>query len=172
MNFTYGFPPSCKKITNKKEEAIKAISMSCFPRDVCIIGILSLTVGKWHEPSYDINNYKHLCLKFAYIVLRFVDDKGGEIYELMLWTLMLCLHHQEICELIWLPYLQCLHHQEIYELMLWLPNLHYAMFASCVKISRTCIVILRVDILPCDEMLQLINTWNVCVMISKAYIAI
>ena len=55
----------------------------------------------------------------------------------------------------------CLHHQEIYELMLWLPNLHYAMFASCVKISRTCIVILRIDILPYDEMLQLMNTWNV-----------
>ena len=104
---------------------------------------------------FHIHNNKHLCLKFAYIVLRFVDDKGGEIYELMLWTLMLCLHHQEI-----------------YELMLWLPNLHYAMFASCVKISRTCIVISRVDILPCDKMLQLINTWNVCVMISKAYIAI
>ena len=120
------------------EEVFKAISMSCFPWDVCIIDILSLTVGKWHEPSYDMNNYKHLCLKFAYIVLRFVDNKGGEIYELMLW----------------------------------LPNLHYAMFASCVKISRTCIVILRVNILPCDEMLQLINTWNVCVMISKAYIVI
>ena len=69
----------------KKEEAIKTISMSCFPWDVCIIDILSLTVGKWYEPSYDMNNYKHLCLKFAYIVLHFVDDKGGEIYELMLW---------------------------------------------------------------------------------------
>ena len=95
-----------KDNNKKKEEVFKAISMSCFPWDVCIIDILSLTVGKWHEPSYDMNNYKHLCLKFAYIVLRFVDDKGGEIYELM----MLGLHHQEIYELIWLPYLQCLHH--------------------------------------------------------------
>ena len=67
-----------------------------------------------------------------------------------------CLHHQEIYELTWLPYLQCL-----YELMLWLPNLHCAMFAPYVKISRTCIVILRIDILPYDEMLQLMNTWNV-----------
>ena len=59
---SHGFPPSCKKITNKKEEAIKAISMSCFPRDVCIIGILSLTVGKWHKLTYGIALIFKICL--------------------------------------------------------------------------------------------------------------
>ena len=56
-----------------------------FPWDVCIIGILSLIVEKLP--------ITHLCLKFAYIVLLFVDDKGGEIYELMLWVPYLNLNY-------------------------------------------------------------------------------
>ena len=101
-----------------------------FPWDVCIIGILSLIVEKLP--------ITHLCLKFAYIVLLFVDDKGGEIYELMLWV----------------PYLN-LNYVKLMIEMLWLLNtlkyLHY------VKISRTCIVILHVDILPYDELLPLLS---------------
>ena len=110
-----------------------------FPWDVCIIGILSLIVEKLP--------ITHLCLKFAYIVLLFVDDKGGEIYELMLWVPYLNLNYVKKA---------CI---EIYGKliieMLWLLNtlkyLHY------VKISRTCIVILHVDILPYDELLPLLS---------------
>ena len=70
-------------------------------------------------------------------------------------------------ELLWVPYLNyvkiskaCI---EIYDKLvielLWLPYLHY------VKISRAYIAILQIDILLGDEMLWLLNTWNVCIML-------
>ena len=59
-----------------------------FPWDVYIIGILSHIVEKLP--------ITHLCLKFAYIVHIFVDDKVGEIYELMLWVPYLNLNYVKI----------------------------------------------------------------------------
>ena len=98
----------------------------------------------------------HLCLKIVYIVFLFVDDKGGEIYELMLW---LC--HACIIENIWINDNYDCHISNM-------PCLHH------VKISRTCIVVLRVDILPCDEMLWLLKYLKCVhhVKISKSYFKI
>ena len=44
------------------EEVFKAISMSCFPWNVWIFGILSLFVEKWHEPAYGIALIFKICL--------------------------------------------------------------------------------------------------------------
>ena len=109
----------------------------------------------------------HVYLKVVYIVLLFVDDKGGEIYELILWVLMLWLCHVCIIENIWIDdNYHC--HICIMPCLLWLPYLHH------VKISRTCIVILCVDILPCDEMLWLLKYLKCVhhVKISKSYFKI
>ena len=88
----------------------------------------------------ELNLYnKHLIV----VVLLFVNDKGGEIYELILWVLMLWLCHVCIIENIWIDdnydchicIMPCLHH---------------------IKISRTSIVILLADILSYDEMLRIV----------------
>ena len=53
-------------------------------------------------------------------------------------------------------------------------NFNYALFVSCQDIKqKTCIVILRIDILPCDEMQYLLKHLKCVhhVMISKSYFA-
>ena len=88
--------------------------------------------------------------------------ESSKIFELMITMIAIfALCHACIIENIWIDdnydchicIMPCLHH---------------------VKISRTCIVILRVDILPCDEMLWLLKHLKCMhhVKISKSYFKI
>ena len=87
--------------------------------------------------------------------------------EADIWVLMLWLCYDYIIENIWIDdNYDC--HICIMPCLLWLSYLHH------VKISRTYIVILRVDILPCNEMLWLLKHLKCVhhVKISKSYFEI
>ena len=83
-----------------------------------------------------------------------------------------CLHHQEIydCYHCYMPCIKIsnknLHHTSWY-LTMWCNATLAKIFEMCTSCpvsryqTKSCFTVLRIDILPHDEMLQLMNTWNV-----------
>ena len=130
------------------------------------IDIFMSWLHNWLTIENDMNPVKasHLCSKFTYIVLLvsqlpcFLLMTKGEKY--MNW----CYKH-------WCyDYAMLASPRDIWiDAMI---NLHYTLFVSRQDIKqKTCIVILRVDILPCDEMQYLLKYLKCVhhVMISKSY---